>query len=220
MRILSASGDARSSSTADAAPVSARLNRSRRRRCRAQRHAARRGGPESPSGRAVDVQAAAEQRQPLADAEQPPAHLAGIRSIVQSRRVEPNPLIRHGDAQLIVGIELQRQRHSIRLRVFDRVEEKLSDRLEEQRADILPRDLRADRRRSRHSACIVVCPVRQPRQGGGKSGTLQHRRKQLYVQRPRDGDRFVELLLRLAARSAQLQPRSRASAAVRGSTPR
>ena len=61
--------------------------------------------PSPLSGRAVDVQAAAEQRQPLADAEQPPAHLAGLRSIVEPRRVEPDPLIGHGDAQLIVGIE-------------------------------------------------------------------------------------------------------------------
>ena len=69
MRILSASGDARSSSTADAAPVSAGqlvragdgVLRSVTRRDEAD--------PESPSGRAVDVQAAAEQRQPLADAE-------------------------------------------------------------------------------------------------------------------------------------------------------
>ena len=65
--------------------------------------------PSPPAGRAVDVQAAAEQRQPLADAEQPPAHLAGFRSIVESRRLEPNPLIRHGDAQLTVGVERQRQ---------------------------------------------------------------------------------------------------------------
>ena len=65
--------------------------------------------PRPPAGRAVDVEAAAEQRQPLADAEQTPAHLAGLRSIVESRRVEPDPLIRHGDAQLIVGIERQRR---------------------------------------------------------------------------------------------------------------
>ena len=46
-------------------------------------------------------------------------------------------------------------------------------------------------------------PVRQPGQGGGQSGTLQHGRKQLDVQRPRDGDRFVELLLRLCQQLAR-----------------
>ena len=160
--------------------------------------------PSPPSGRAVDVQAAAEQRQPLADAEQPPAHLAGLRSIVESRRLEPNPLIRHGDAQLIVGVERQRQRDAIRLRVLDRVEEQLSDRLEEQRADILPRGICARVGVDLDTQLVlVVRPVRQPRQGGGQSGTLQHGRKQLHVQRPRDGDRFVELLLRLCQQLAR-----------------
>ena len=49
---------------------------------------------------------------------------------------------------------------------------------------------------------LLVCPVRQPRQGGGKSRTLQHGRKQLDVQRPRHGHRFVELLLRLCKQLA------------------
>ena len=205
MRILSASGDARSSSTAEAAPVGARLDSFAP---AAVSGAASRGATRRTrvplSGRAVDVQAAAEQRQPLADAEQPPAHLAGLRSIVQSRRLEPSPSIRHGDAQLIVGIELQRQRHAIRLRVFDRVEEQLSDRLEEQRADILPRGIRARIGADLDTQLVLlVRPVRQPRQGGGQSGTLQHGRKQLDVQRPRDGDRFVELLLRLCQQLAR-----------------
>ena len=50
---------------------------------------------------------------------------------------------------------------------------------------------------------LLVRPVRQPRQGGGKPGTLQHGRKQLDVQRPRDGHRFVELLLRLCQQLAR-----------------
>ena len=133
----------------------------------------------------------------------------GFRSIVQSGRLEPSPLIRHGDAQLIVGIELQLQRDSIRLRVFDDVEQQLSDRLEEQRADILARGICA-----RIDAdldvqlVLVVGPVRQPCQGGRKSGTLQHGRKQLHVQRPRDGHRFVELLLRLGEQLARRGPAS------------
>ena len=69
-------------------------SRSRRRRCPARVARRDEADPRPLSGRAVDVQAAAEQRQPLADAEQAPAHLAGLRSIVQSRRLEPHPLIR------------------------------------------------------------------------------------------------------------------------------
>ena len=142
MRILSASGDARPSSPAGAAPIGDEVD-SRRAGDGVLRGAARRDEPHPGplSRRAVDLEAAAEQRQPLADAEQPPAHLAGLRSIVESRRFEPDPLIRHGDAQLIVGVERQLQGDPIRLRVLDRVEEELSDRLEEQRADVLPRGI-------------------------------------------------------------------------------
>ena len=199
MRILSASGDAR--------PPSAGRGRPDRREARhagvgagALCGAARRdeADPRPLAGRAVDLEAAAEQRQPLADAEQPPAHLAGLRSVVESRRFEPDPLIGDGDAQLIVGVERQLERDSIRVRVLDRIEEELSDRLEQQRADVLPRgigarigdDLDVD-------LVLVVCPVRQPRQRRGQSGMLQHGRKQLEVQRARGGDRFVEVMLRL-----------------------
>ena len=55
----------------------------RLRACAARRDQA---DPRPLPGRAVDVEAAAEQRQPLADAEQPPADLAGLRSLV-----EPSP---------------------------------------------------------------------------------------------------------------------------------
>ena len=37
----------------------------------------------------------------------PPAHLTGVRSVVESLLFEPNALIRNGDAQLAVGIERQ-----------------------------------------------------------------------------------------------------------------
>ena len=126
-------------SPASAAPIAARLDAAAL-PAPAVRVAARRDEPHPRplAGRAVDLEAAAEQRQPLADAEQPPTHLAGLRSIVESCRFEPDALIRHGDAQLIVGVERQLQRDAIRLGVFDRVEQELSHRLEEQRADVLP----------------------------------------------------------------------------------
>ena len=77
---------------------------------------------------------AAEQRQPLADAGTAPAHLAGLRSVGEFRRFEPNPLIGDGDAQLIVGVErLRSSVASIRGGVLDGIEEGASDRLEQQR---------------------------------------------------------------------------------------
>jgi hypothetical protein len=86
----------------------------------------------------------------------------------------------------------------IRLRVFDGIEEKLSDRLEEQRADILPRGICARIGADLDTQLVLlVRPLRQPRQGGGKSGTLQHGGKQLDVQRPRDGHCFVEVAHRV-----------------------
>ena len=131
--------------------------RSRRGRCPAPRHAARRGGfaflfrarCRCPCGLRA---ASAAHGCGIA-----PAHLDGFQSILQSGRLEPNPVIRHRDAQLIVGVELfQRQRDLIGCcACSDRVEEQLPDRLEEQRADILARlNLRADRRWIfPHSAC-------------------------------------------------------------------
>ena len=71
---------------------------------------------------------------------------------------EPNPLIRHGDAQLIVGVERQIQRDAIRVGVLDRIEQELSDRLEQQRADVLPRrNRRADRRRPGRRTLYLSC---------------------------------------------------------------
>ena len=111
---------------------------------------------------------------------------------------EPDPLVGDGDAQLIVGVERQLQRDAIRLRVLDRVEQELSDRLEQQRADVLPRGVGARIGVDLDVELVLVArPVRQPRQRRRQSGMLQHRRKQLEVQRPRGGDRFVEVLLRL-----------------------
>jgi hypothetical protein len=112
---------------------------------------------------------------------------------------------------LIVGIELQRQRDSIRLRVFDRVEEQLSNRLKEQRADILP-GIRARISAISQQVAFILCPVRQPGEGGG-SPNAGVNGKQLYVQRPRDGHRFVELLLprQQLVRAAQRSPVSAAA---------
>ncbi len=56
-------------------------------------------------GGALDVEPAAEQRQPFADAEQAPSGLAGLLSFDEPRRVEPDPLVRHGDAERVILIE-------------------------------------------------------------------------------------------------------------------
>src|SRR5712691_9727193 len=84
--------------------------------------------PGSPARRAVDLDATAKQREPLTDAEQSPTNLAGLRSIVEFSRFEPDSLIRNGDAQLVFGVERQVERDPIRTGVLDRVGEELSDR--------------------------------------------------------------------------------------------
>ena len=56
-------------------------------------------------GGALDVEPATEQRQPFADAEQTPSGLAGLPSFDEPRRVEPDPLVRHGDAERVILIE-------------------------------------------------------------------------------------------------------------------
>jgi hypothetical protein len=48
---------------------------------------------------------AAEQRQPLADAEESPT--GRLRTLVELLRVEPDPAIADGDTQLILGVERQ-----------------------------------------------------------------------------------------------------------------
>ena len=109
----------------------------------ALRVAARRDEPHACplAGSAGDVEAAAEQCEPLADAEKPPSHLAGLRPVVESCRIEPDALIGNGDAQLVVGVERQLQRDAIHLRVFHRIEQEFSDRLDKERADVFPRGI-------------------------------------------------------------------------------
>ena len=49
-------------------------------------------------------------RQTLADAEQPPSDLAGLRPFVELRRVESESLVRHGDAERVIRAERQNRR--------------------------------------------------------------------------------------------------------------
>jgi hypothetical protein len=105
-----------------------RANRSAGRHCRANgawRVAAWRDEPHARplAWRAVDLELAAEQGQSLADAEQSPAHLTGLRALIELCQFKTGALIRHGDAQLVVGVERQLQGDAIRLRVFDRIEQ-------------------------------------------------------------------------------------------------
>ena len=136
----------------------------------AVREAARRDEPHTRPfpGRAVDLEASAEQRETLVDAEEPPTHLAIPRPVIESCRLEADALIGHGDAQLVGGVERELQRHPIRLGVLDRIEQEFSDRLEEQRADLLAPGIG-----TRVGAdpdvdlVLVLGPVGEPRQCGG-----------------------------------------------------
>ena len=225
MRILSASGAARPLSPADC-----RSDRSKGRSFRAVgggvRGAARRDQPDlSALARcALDLDATAKQREPLADAEQPPTDL---RRPSIDRRVRPVrirfPRSVHGDRQLVFGVERQLEGDPLRAGVLDRVEEELSDRLEEQRANVLPfgigprigSDVDFD-------LVLVVRPVGQPLQCCREARTAAAREEtaRSSMNAPRRSLRRAGASLRRPARSARRRRRFRASAAARDSTRR
>ena len=103
----------------DEAPVSVARGDSARRAWRRPPRSAPRGAIKrnrrALPGSALDVEPATEQRQPFADAEQTPSALAGLRSFDEPRRVEPDPLVRHGDAERVILIECQIDRDPIDL---------------------------------------------------------------------------------------------------------
>ena len=171
MRILSASGDARPLSAAGAAPIGAgRIAADGRELRPAPRGATSRTRVPSPGALSISKRPPSSvSRSRMLNSPHPTWPAFDRRRV---RRVEPDPLIRHRDAQLIVGAERQLQRDAIRLRVLDGVEQEFSDRLEEQRANVLPRGIGARIDVDLDVELVLVArPVRQPGQRGRQSRT-------------------------------------------------
>src|SRR4029077_20710875 len=81
--------------------------------------------------------------------------------------------------------------------MLDRVEQQLTHRFEQQRADVLPIGV-GERvgRHLHHKAVLVSCPPCQPGQRRRQSHKVQRGRKQLQAQRSCGGARLIQVTFR------------------------
>ena len=123
--------------------------------------------PRPAARRALDVEPATQQRQTLPDAEQSPSDLAGLRALLEFRRIEATALVSDRDAERFIRADREIDRDPVDLGVLDHVEEELPYRSEEQRADVLSIGIGARVGRDRDLESVLrPRPVRQPVQGG------------------------------------------------------
>ena len=98
-------------------------------------------------------------------------------------RVKPDALVAHLDMNGVVWPNLEVDIDPIDMGVLDRIEQQFADRHKKQDANITCRWVGSGVGGHTHDdAVLLLCPFRQPCQGGRQATNVQHGRKEIDTQ--------------------------------------